>query len=58
MKRDEYNKMVHEKELKSLAEIIKKIQRGWFWIASIRMDKDLVGNGYRVTMFLRERGEK
>lgn len=55
MKKDEYYKRLHEKELKSLNEVVRKIKKGIFFIVSVRLDKEMMGGGgYRLTVYLRE----
>ena len=55
MKSEQYYQMVHNKELKTLAEVVSRIKNGFFWLTSVRLDKELVGGGYRLTVYLRER---
>ncbi len=55
MKWNEYYEKVHQKELKGWNQIVRWIKQKKFFLLSVRLDKELVGNGYRLTVYLRER---
>ena len=56
MKRDEYYQKIHDKEIKSLAEAVKRIVSGLFWVTSVKMDKSSSDeDSYRLVVFMREK---
>lgn len=57
MKRDQWLKSQHKKNLKTFMEVYNKITKGIFLIASARIDKESVGSGYRFTVYLRPKDE-
>ena len=58
MKRDEWHQKNHDKNLKTLIELVKRIVGGIFYIINVRIDKETIAKDqYRVTMYLKERDE-
>lgn len=55
MRTNEYYQTKHEKEWKSLLEIIKRMRDGVYWITSVTVTKELVGNGYRMVVYFRDK---
>jgi len=43
-----------ERSMKVVKEILKNVRKGLFTIRSIELIKEISGDGWRVTMFLRE----
>lgn len=59
MKKSDWEAKNHEKELKTLGHLVKKIWSGIFFIRHISIHKEMIGkDNYRVTMYLKERNEK
>lgn len=59
MKKNDWEAKNHEKELKTLGHLMKRIWEGVFIIRSIRVDKEFMGkDNYRVTMYLKEKDKK
>ncbi len=51
-KRQTFYEKTNEKEFKTLKELMKKIEKGYFSVVNIHLQKNMVGSDYRVVMFL------
>jgi len=54
MKRKDYYKQLHKKEVKVFNVIVKKVVKGLLMITSCMFEKMEVGNGYRFIVYFRD----
>ncbi len=57
--KDRWYQDTHNKEMGTLNKALKLIGKGFFWVVSVRIEKEMSdGKQYRLTAFLREKDEK
>ncbi len=57
--KDKWYQDNHKKEMGTLNKFLKLIGKGFFWVVSVRIEKEMEdGDQYRLTAFLKERDEK
>lgn len=58
MRKSDYYEKVHKREMKTLQAALNLIRKGVLLVASARLDKEFIGNGYRLTVYLREKNNE